>query len=378
MATASVVAALALAACGSDSSSTSSSASTSSGSSTASDATTTAASPEVAKAKAAVAKYEQPIPTFPGPKSGPKAQKGKTVYLISCSQASSCAQETAASADAAKALGWTTRTIDTKGNPATFSSSIINAVNSGADGILLESIPANLVQDALRTAKDKKVPVIAVGDIVRDDDPLITASASVDWQAQGTMVGDFLVAESNGSAQVLFITDNAFPGPKQRTDVAQETLKKCTGCSTVETINMSIQDATGPRASQVISAALNRYGKKIQYIVTPYDAVDPFVYNALKQTGRTDVKIVGGVAGAAQSKLCHDGAVSATTVVALGWLGWAGADQLNRAFAGEPPAPDDTNIPTFLATPKTCPADGAAENAIQADWQGGYKAIWGV
>src|SRR5579884_2033669 len=127
--------------CGSSSSSSSSgaaagSASTSSaGSSSSGSSSGSGTSAQViAQAKAAVLSASHWPSTWMGPTTPTKAQKGKKIVAISCSQATACALEVAGTVEAGKAIGWTVQVVDGKGDPSVYSSAIRNAVRSGADG----------------------------------------------------------------------------------------------------------------------------------------------------------------------------------------------------------------------------------------------------
>src|SRR5262245_6825410 len=78
--------------------------------------------------------------TWKGPTTPTKAQRGKKVVVISCSQATACAQEVDGVVEGGKAIGWDMQVVDGKGDPSVYSASIRNAVTGGADGIVLASI----------------------------------------------------------------------------------------------------------------------------------------------------------------------------------------------------------------------------------------------
>ena len=103
--------------------------------------------------------------TWKGPTTPTKPQKVKNVVLISCSQATACARETAGSASGAKVIGWHTTVVDGKGDPNVMSAAIRNAVVNGASGIILESTGVSALVSALKFAKAHHVPVVNNGAI---------------------------------------------------------------------------------------------------------------------------------------------------------------------------------------------------------------------
>ena len=123
-------------------------------------ASTARASDLVAQArKEALAASSWPS-KWQGPTKPTKAQAGKKIVVISCSQATACAQEVAGVVSGGKVIGWKVQVVDGKGDPAVYASAIRNAVTSGADGIILASVNVGLVVDALRFAKQHHVPVL--------------------------------------------------------------------------------------------------------------------------------------------------------------------------------------------------------------------------
>jgi ribose transport system substrate-binding protein len=358
-----------LAACGSDSSSDAPSGGTSQG-----------GGAIVAEAKAAVERAQVPVAEFTGPKSGPKAVAGKKVMILSCAQASACSLVAGGAAEAARALGWDAQIVDGKGDPKTYDAAIENAVTAKVDGIIDIAVPPDLVASALRDTKAAGIPVINASEFLRET-PGIFGNANPPWVKEGTIVADWLIADSGGEAKVVIFTDSEFPGVTSRLDAVAKRLEDCPGCEVLATTNLSINDITSPRMSQVTRAAVNRFGPELKYIVSPYDAADAFIVPALRAAGRTDVKIIGGAGGPQQMQFCRDGSVAAITVDSVEWMGWAAADQLNRAFAGEPPAAENNEVPTFLALKDTCdrvPEGKRGEDLIEVDYRGAYKRLWGV
>jgi hypothetical protein len=120
----------------------------------------TAGGVSVAQAKAEALAASRWPTTWKGPTTPTKPQTGKKIVVISCSQATACAQEVDGIVEGGKVIGWNMQVVDGKGDPSVYASSIRNAVTSGADGIILASINVGLVTDALRFAKAHKVPVL--------------------------------------------------------------------------------------------------------------------------------------------------------------------------------------------------------------------------
>jgi ribose transport system substrate-binding protein len=336
----------------------------------------------VAADQAAIAAVEKPVADWTGPTSPTKAVAGKKIWIISCSQASNCSIDTSAAAEAAQAIGWTATVFDGQGDPARYSQGIRNAVADGAAGIILISVPTGLVTDALRFASQHHVQVVnAASQDTSDtqtDDPAIFANVVHPWADQGTWLGQWLVADSKGTAQVVIFRDDEFSGVQLRQDMVAAQLAKCSGCAVLDQNKLSISDATSSRMTEITKAEIDRFGSKLKYIVSPYGTVEAFIIPAIKAAGRTDIKVVGYDGNKQQSSFCNEGSVGAIAVTLLGWTGWAGVDQMNRAFNNQPAV--NENVKGFLATHDggSCPNDQLAESLVKYDYKSKFKQLWGV
>src|ERR1700733_5122508 len=89
----------------------------------------------VADPAADVAKAHAPLTTWTGPKASATRQSGKSIYVITCaSQGIGCVRAAKGVEEAGNALGWQVRTIDGRGDPATWNSGILSAIAAKADG----------------------------------------------------------------------------------------------------------------------------------------------------------------------------------------------------------------------------------------------------
>lgn len=330
----------------------------------------------VAAAKQATAAASVPPNAWDGPTTSPAAAKGKRVTIISCLQASDCSIDAAGTAEAARAIGWQPTIVDGKGDVAVYNASIRTAVNNGADGIINIALPVPLIHDGLRYARDKNVPVVSSANVITND-PLLYADNEHQWTRQGNMLADWMIAESDGKAGVAVLRDDEYPGIKQREDGVVHGLAKCTTCKLLADPNLSVMALINPtQISQQVQSLNARFGKSLNYIVTPYGSVDGLVVSALKSIHREDVKVVGYDGNKQQILLCEQGRVGAIAVTMQTWVGWGAVDLLNRAFNRDKPVKE--NVPTYLMTGAGCKGDGRAEQTVAFDFRGVYLKLWGV
>jgi len=330
----------------------------------------------VEAAKAATVQASATPNAWDGPTTSPPAAKGKKVTIISCLQASDCSIDAAGTAEAAKAIGWEPTIVDGKGDVAVYNASIRTAVNNGADGIINIALPVPLIHDGLRYARDKNVPVVSSANVITND-PLLYADNEHQWTRQGNMLADWMIAKSDGTAGVVVLRDNEYPGIKLREDGVVQELAKCSGCKLLADPNLSVMALINPtQISQQVQSANARFGKNLNYIATPYGSVDGLVASALKSIHRDDVKVVGYDGNKQQILLCKQGSVGAIAVTLQTWVGWGAVDLLNRAFNAQKPVKE--NVPTYLMTGAGCKGDGRAEQTVPFDFRTVYLKLWGV
>lgn len=347
----------------------------------------------VAQAKAAVLAASQWPKTWKGPTTPTVIQKGKKIVVISCSQATACADEVAGVVDGAKAIGWSTQVVDGKGDPSVYSSAIRTAVTSGADGIVLASVNVGLVTDALRFAKQHHVPVLNNASITAKQagiDPSLVAGENPDPNpSRGVLTAQWMIWNSSGKAQVvMFRTNDA--GLNSRDAATVATLKQCAGCKILDQINAGFDITTTPKMSQQISSILDRFSSKVGYIRTPYSAADGFAVPALQGRHATKVQLISDSPTALQMKQCYQGKnIGAVFGDDLTWVGWEAVDEMNRIFEhpGKKPPPENTVWRMFLS-PKyfpsgekapagaTCPANGNFSSGNPINYKAKYKALW--
>jgi ribose transport system substrate-binding protein len=354
-----------------------------------------AATVSVPQAKASVLAASRWPTTWRGPTTPTKPQTGKKIVVISCSQATACAQEVDGIVEGGKAIGWNMQVVDGKGDPSVYASSIRNAVTSGADGIILASINVGLVTDALRFAKAHKVPVLNNASITAKDagiDPSLVAGDNPDpnpWR--GRVTADWMIWNSGGKGQVvMFRTNDAGLNSRDAATVAR--LKQCAGCKILDQINAGFDVTTTPKMSQAIGSILDRFGDTVQYIRTPYSAADAFTVPALQARGKTNVQLVSDSPSPLQMKQCYEGKnIGAVFGDDLNWVGWEAVDEMNRILEnpGRRPPPENTvwimrlspkYWPKGQPIPKgsTCPASGNFGEGNPIDFRAKYKQLWGL
>lgn len=377
----------ALPACGSSSSSSSAGGggSTASSSTQSSGATTTsAASSVVTQAQAAVAKASAANTAFGGPASSPKPATGKTIYIVSCGPSEGCQRLSRGAMAAIQAIGWQGKVLKTDGSVQQFNSSMLLAIQQNASAILIDAFPSAAVAQPLAAAKTKGIPVISMvsGDPVPHTGTgfkggLYTV-VDANNNTMGKLAADYIIANADGKANVGTFTVSAFPVLALRDAGFVSEMKQCTTCKLNSPIALEltslVQDGV-PRTADFLRA-----NPSVNYMFSTFDAGAVLAAQGIK-TAASKAPLIGTEGNAPNLAMIRAGGPEIATVATpLEWVGWSAIDELNRAFAGQAPAPQWTpngaGIPLKIVTKANIPPAGQSYTG-DINYAAAYKKLWG-
>lgn len=342
------------------------------------------AADDMAALQAKVAQATKPVTGWDGPTTGPKAQRNKTIVYVSLTQNSSGNADAGRGLqEAAKALGWTFRLIDGRGTATGGADALAQAIALKPDGIVLGSVSIENNRTALERANQQGI--VIVGWHATDKpgpvaDPKVFDNVSTDPYEIGYLAGAYAVVHSNGTAKAEVITDRQYPIVVTKTDAIEAAIKACPGCTLLSEDNGPFGEVP-QRTPALTSSLLQRFGKKLGYMLTFNDVYFDFVVPTLRGAGvPADTPPFLISAG--------DGSVSAYERIRMGrhqiatvpepaiMQGWQVADELNRAFAGQPPSGYQTKV--HLVIKDNVDLDGGKNNRFDPsnDYRGHYEAIW--
>jgi ribose transport system substrate-binding protein len=329
------------------------------------------------------------------PKSGPKAAPGKSIWIISLSQAAAGAKlPSEAAAEAAEKIGWKAKIFDGKGEYPRMSEGIDAAVSAGADGIIVVAADCGQLKSALERAKTANVPTYGL--ISLDCNAKYGGSGTSEYSATsqtgtngnyGTLLEESILpmqvawsvakAEEEGGSIVAFTeTDNAIMKySKNGVDNALEEL--CTGSCESSEYSMTFLDVLQGRLATKISAALAQ-NPTASVVMLPYDAaVSAGGLEAVASSGRpSEISLIGAGGSPETYELIRSGKQAATVAVSPRWEGWSAIDGLNRVFAGAEQV--DPGIGGQVVDKEhNLPAEGE-EYEVPVAFAANYERIWGV
>jgi ribose transport system substrate-binding protein len=379
---AAIVAALAaasLAACGSsDSSSTTTSASTSAATAAAPAATTTAPAAG-GDAAQVVEAARAPLDAFDGPDTPPGAvPAGKELAVIYPLPAPLPQNASAGVVNAAKSLGWKTRLIDGKGTPKGYVDAMDQAISAGVDGIVLVAMPVELLQQQIKAAADAGIPVVAAlpgnADPVPPEELGLFDYVRADYDKQGKVLGDWVVADAPDGAKAIRLESAEFSDLTHEGQVFADTLEAAgSDYQVVDVVSSPVTDILGgPQGVQRLAAAM-RKNPDAKYVFILSESWSQIFLQAKKLTGRDDIVGLGS-----------DGDVSVPLVakgeelVMIGpdskTYGWYAVDAMIRAFNGKPAVHYDIRS-QLVDTTNAGGVKGAGITATY-DYESEWKRLW--
>lgn len=322
------------------------------------------------------------------------AVKGKKLVIISSGQASiSSSIPVNAAQAAAKALGWSVSIYDGQLNPANAPGLVRQAVNSGADGIILDAIDCAGVKAPLEEAKKKGVAVVPIYAYDCNDpaagkggEALFSSPINYGPEAMknlgafaekyGYAQAQAVIAATGGKAKVVFFNDDTVTVLHYTGKGFLAGMKTCAACSVVANVGFTGLDL-GPTLQQKAASVLLQH-PEANAVKSPYTAATLLsIAPAVSQSGRSDkVYVMGGEGFQPELDLLrnHQG-VDAVMISPSDWTGWAAVDTMNSVFSKKPPALSGLGWQLVDST-HNLPPSGDFVGSV--DYKSVYKKAWGV
>ncbi len=327
----------------------------------------------------------------PPPSSGPPAQKGKTVWQISCGQAyEACAEISEAISEAGEALGWNVNVVDGKAEPSTASNLIKQAVAAHVDGILIDGYDCPGIKGALLEAKEANIPVVNFVGLDCNEkafgggEPLFTRTENVlgatTWatfvEKYSQARADAVIQHLGGKGKIISLEENSQAQMQDRTSAFNEEIKaKCPECEVVG-VPFTFSQVPNP-ASQVWQSAFQA-NPDAEVLNNPADSLMAGgLLTAIQRAGRTDdLWVMGEAGGVPNLEYIREGKQGAALALnGYRWPAWGEADTLNRIFAGSKAFPNEGFGWTLIDKEHNLPPKGQAfEPPI--DYKAAYEKVW--
>ena len=294
-----------------------------------------------AKAKGATTIPDKVPSADLGPFTPPK---GKTVYHVACNLAlEGCSKIANAIQGGVEALGYKFEKCDGGTTADKIGQCFTNAVNAKPDAIVVNGIDAATAGDGYAAAKKAGIPIIGSFTGNPEGAPGVATEIAGDaCGKEGEALANFIIADSGGKANALFVGTKTFNCNVQRQEGFLSAMKACETCKT-DTLEFAI-DAIQSGLPQQLQSALQSK-PDVTYIVGTFDAVALAATDAIRQAGKTDaIKVAGFDADAPNLELVRKGDIQVADITTGSTEpGWAAADAAARAIAGQ-------NLPPIVST----------------------------
>lgn len=392
-----LIAAVALAACGSSSSSSSSTSSAASSSTSASTSASSSAFPaKVTPVNSAqltlgplpplvvTGTYAQHVqtPTDPGI-AGPLSKKppaGLTIYYLECALVT-CETQAGYVKQAASVLGWKVKlipyAISAEGIKAGMDTAVqdVTADPSAAAGVAASGFPESAYASELASLDKMGVPLVdeASGNPIGGG--LI---ANLDTNASETYaayMAEYIAENSGGKGKVVEFNTPDYPSQERmHLDFVSDLKKLCPGC-TYSYQPFALTDI-GPSGPNLVVTTLQR-NPGTQYAVFGFAELEGGVPAALANAGLKPKLVVAGPEQSTYQEII-DGQVAMAAAQPTEEQTWCNVDALARYSVGDKVPPDGCTLPSQILTKSNTPTAWSAwpgvpgwKSILTKDWQGG-------
>jgi ribose transport system substrate-binding protein len=321
---------------------------------------------------------------FNGPTEPAKAPPGIKVGIVSCAASiKGCQVQADAAAEAAQLVGWEVNMFDGKANPKTQGAAILDALAWGADVIIASSIDYRTIQLPLKEAEKAGVPVVALGQggdtpnplpVLKEGELAWTFAVDVDNYALGTTIGEWIIEDSGGKANIIVYTDREFDSVMTQHQGVLDALAKCEGC-TVATDEFTASQIATTLGRQVVGYL--RAHPDVDYIYAPFDPSAFVMVAAIRQAGLGDrVRLASLLGNEENIDLIRKGDVQvATMAFDTAYSGYAAIDQVIRYLNKQPLFdPHGENVPYMVLDETNLPESGNWRS--DSGYKEKFEALW--
>jgi ribose transport system substrate-binding protein len=367
--------ALIAAACGSDDDSTETSDETTTTAAAAEDVDEETPSEDVDEELVArVTESKADVP-FEGPADSPPAAADKNITVIACPLANEGCQRLATAVQiAGEELGWSVSIVDQGADP---DAAMQLALVENPDGIVLAAIDKEGVALGLEAAAAAGIPVVsmATNNTVGTEPGDVFAEVPLDATEMGKMLGEWVVVDSGGEANVVFFNAPELQTIQDRFAASFDVIDSCTACEVGEVIDLTLASAGTQLPLLTQTAVVSN--PDASHMWNPAGAFGTMQAAEVDQTD-SDILVVTFDCLSSNLEQIEAGS-SLTACAATGQTqgGYAAIDELNRAFNNEPPSTSGNLIPIHMIDASNIPDEGIGwegnEGFVEA-----YRELWGL
>ena len=334
------------------------------------------------KAVAPISNWQPAGQTFDASKA-----KGKSMFYISVSLSIPFEQYMLQGMkEGAAIVGATAVGFDAKSSVAEATRGVGEAIQAKAGVIFIDGFPPTLLAPAIAQAKAAGIPVLTANS--QEAGPLlpgypdgVVGSATHSFATPGKIEADWIVADSKGNANIIYLRSADVPviTDSEKDAFVNELNRLCSSCK------VQVVDVPTSQWSQLTpkTASMIRANPNVNYFVPDFDGEVIFmVPGVTSANAQSKVKIVSfNATPSVMQNLKQRYVVAAETGGPNLLQGWAFADEGLRVLSGQQPL-NDLNIPTRLFDATNI--DSIDLSLQESEWYGvgdyraKFKRQWGV
>jgi len=313
--------------------------------------------------------------------------KGKLMYYISVSLSIPFEQYMLQGMKEGSAIvGATAVGFDAKSSVAEAARGVGEAIQAKAGVIFIDGFPPTLLAPAIAQAKAAGIPVLTAnsqeaGSLLPGYPDGVVGSATHSFATPGKIEADWIVADSKGNANIIYLRSSDVPviTDSEKDAFVTELNRLCSSCK------VQVVDVPTSQWSQLTpkTASMIRANPNVNYFVPDFDGEVIFmVPGVTSANAQSKVKIVSfNATPSVMQNLKQRYVVAAETGGPNLLQGWAFADEGLRVLSGQQPL-NDLNIQTRLFDATNI--DSIDLSLQESEWYGvgdyraKFKHQWGV
>jgi ribose transport system substrate-binding protein len=333
-----------------------------------------------------VTQFEATTTSYPVPTasiSGLSSLKGKTVYYIPLVQSIPGFVVTAATMKTALAkVGVNLQVCSGNAQPSVIASCVGQATGAGAAGIILDSIPYGMAENALNSATAKHIPIIVADQYPpsgnTNTDAVTYVPGVVD---QPTQIAWWMIADSGGKANAIVAEEADSQSSIQYVTNSMSVYKQyCPDCT------IALKQITASTTSLIASATSSNLlaNPNATYYYTEFeDSLQPTI-QGIQQSNKTSIQLsVAGGSVDGLGLLAGNSQVKAVVTVDQAYAGWALSDEILRMAAKSAPVTETFPSRLFtkqnIGTIQVTTADQASGAWFgNSSYQSAFEKLWGL
>lgn len=308
--------------------------------------------------------------------------RGKTIYYMECG-VPECKLVADGLEEAAAPLGIEIKRVPAGNTPESIGRAFDQAVRERPDGVVASGVSRSLVGKQLARLHALEIPVVMQGTTDPPGDGISQVmEGPKTYLKGGRYAADWAIADSDGSANVLFVIAPVFEFNKAIAASFQSTLKRnCPDCS-VHVMDVSADDIGKGVPGQIVSYLQQK--PDTDYVMTAFGSLMIGVPQAVRAAGLSDeVTLFTLIPSQLDYKNIKAGVEKAAIAPSEAYLTWMTIDQMARAMTGQDPAKlvDDGDLPWWqLFDADNIDWDVDAEHSWPyfEGFRDQFKKLWGV